>query len=172
MKYRFKGLDEYVKKLETLSNSFIAEICVDNAVTRGSEVVAEYTLKELNGLPTDDTPKRVDKRNGIRSIQKAFLIKTFGVSPLDVKRNFTNRKTGVDRETINYSDGSGYLPAVTLARMVENGTSYLKKNPVFKRASRKARTPCLEAMQKSLNEDIEQVTAKNAKTIKRRELNG
>ena len=172
MKYRFKGLDEYVKRLEALSNIVNAEICVENAVTKGSEVVADYTVKELKDLPTDDTPKRIDKRKGISSIQKAFLIRTFGVSPLETKRNYTNRKTGVDRETLNYSDRSGYLPAVTLARMVENGTSYFDKNPVFKRASRKARTPCLEAMQQSLNEDIEQITAYNVKRLKRRELNG
>ena len=172
MKYRFKGLDEYVKRLEALSNIVNAEICVENAVTKGSEVVADYTVKELKDLPTDDTPQRIDKRKGISSIQKAFLIRTFGVSPLETKRNYTNRKTGVDRETLNYSDRSGYLPAVTLARMVENGTSYFDKNPVFKRASRKARTPCLEAMQQSLNEDIEQITAYNVKRLKRRELNG
>ena len=39
MKYRFKGLDEYVKRLEVLSNSVNAEICVENAVTKGSEVL-------------------------------------------------------------------------------------------------------------------------------------
>lgn len=171
MKYRFKGLNEYVAKLENLSNSFNAEVCVENAVTKGSEVVAEYTVKELEGLPTDDTPKKLDKRGGIRSIQKAFLLKEFGVTPLDRKGSFINRKTGVDRGVLTYH-GYGYTPAVVLARSLEKGTSFLPKNPVFTRASRKARTPCLEAMQQSLNEDITRIMQNNEKRLKRRELNG
>lgn len=172
MKYRFKGLNEYVAKLEALSNSFNADVCVENAVTKGSEVVAEYTVKELKDLPTDDRPGKVDMRNGIRSIEKAFLLKEFGVTPLDVKGNLINRKTGVDRGVITYHDSGYYTPAIVLARSLEAGTSFMKKNKVFSRASRKARTPCLNAMQESLNEDIARIMENNAKRLKRRELNG
>ena len=171
MKYRFKGLNEYVDKLVALSNAFNADVCIENAVTKGSEVVAEYTVKELENLPVDNTPGRIEQRKGIRSIQKAFLIKSFGVTPLDRKGSFINRKTGVDKGVLTY-DGGGYTPAVVLARTLERGTSFLPKNPVFSRASRKARTPCLEAMQESLNEDIARITVNNAKRLKRRELNG
>lgn len=171
MKYRFKGLNEYVAKLENLSNAFNAEVCVENAVTEGSKVVAEYTVKELEGLPTDDTPRKLDKRGGIRTIQKKFLIKEFGVTPLDRKGSFINRKTGVDRGVLDYG-GYGYTPAVVLARTLEKGTSFLPKNPVFSRASRKARTPCLNAMQESLNYDITRIMENNVKRLKRRELNG
>lgn len=162
MKYRFKGLDKYVKQLENLTNSVYADICIENAVDAGGKVVDDYTVRELQALPTDDSyvsSKRIDtfkyKRTGLRTVQKQFLIKTFGTSPIDKKRSFINEKTGVNKEIIRYRDMSGYTPAVTLARMLERGTSIMNKNPVFSRASRKARTPCLEAMQESLNKDIE-----------------
>ena len=161
MRYRFKGLKEYVEKLGRLSNPFNAEACIDVAVDKGSEVVAEYTVKELRALPTDDRPGKVDHRTGIRTIEKNFLIKEFGVTPLSNDNGFINRKTGVDRGTLTYNDSGYYTPAVVLARSLEAGTSFLDKNPVFSRASRKARKPCLEAMEKSLNESIEAICRNN-----------
>ena len=151
MRYRFKGLKEYVEKLERLSNPFNAEACIDVAVDKGSEVVADYTVQELKNMPTDDRPGRVDQRTGLRTIQKNFLIEEFGVSPLE------NKNRGV----LTYKDGSGYTPAIVLARSLEAGTSFMQKNPVFSRASRKARKPCLEAMEKSLNESIEAICRNN-----------
>ena len=170
MKYRFKGLDKYVKQLENLSNSYNATVCVENAITYGSRIVREYTDKELKAMKPDDSPRKEGKRSGLRTIQKNFLIKEFGVSPIDDKRTKVNRKTGVDKGRFNYPDSIVYIPAVTLARMVEYGASYIEKNPVFSRASRKARKACFEAMQRSLTDDINFLTVHNNNRLKRREL--
>lgn len=155
MKFRFKGLDKYITKLENLSNSFNAQACVEIAVDKGAEVVAEMTVAELKNLPEDNKPWATaeNKRHGVRSIEKQFLIKEFGVTPLENKNGYINEKTGVDKGTLTYH-GHGYTPAVVLARSLERGTSFMDKNPVFSRASRKARKPCLNAMQESLNESI------------------
>lgn len=166
MKYRFKGLKEYVKKLENLSNSFNAQVCVENAVTEGSKVVSELTLKELQGLPTDEkwgTPESPKK--GIRKYEKNDLIKSWGVTPLQLKGNMIDRKTGVDRD----ANRTGTYNIV-IARSLEAGTSYMKKNPVISRASRKARTPCLNAMQESLNRDITRIFNNNQARLKRSEI--
>lgn len=167
MRYRFKGLKEYVDKLERLSNRFNTEACIEIAVDEGAKVVAEYTQKELANLPTDDTPKKLDQRKGIRSIQKKFLIKEFGTTPLANDKGFINEKTGVDKGTLTYGDSGYYTPAVVLARSLERGTSFLPKNPVFSRASRKARKPCLEAMEKSLNQSIEAICLNNFRRSQR-----
>lgn len=164
MRYRFKGLNEYVKKLENLSNAFNAEVCVENAVTKGSEVVSEITLKELRSMPTDDRRwvDPPDKRQGLRSYEKKDLIEVWGITPLDIKRNLIDRKTGVDR---GYNRAG--VPNVTIARALERGTSFLQKNPVISRASRKARKPCLDAMQQSLNTDIEKIFNNNIARLQR-----
>lgn len=167
MRYRFKGLNEYVAKLERLSNRFNTEMCIEIAVDEGAKVVADYTLKELEKMPVDNTPGKPPMRKSIRSIEKAFLIKEFGTTPLENKNGYINRKTGVDRGTLDYDDsGKYYVPAVVLARSLEAGTSFMPKNPVFSRASRKARKPCLDAMEKSLNESIEAITRNNLKRSK------
>lgn len=157
MKYRIKGLDKYIQQLENLSNVNYTRACIELAVDEGSRVADEYTVRELNNLPTDDDPQRKPKRRGIRTIQKRFLLRTFGVSPSDNDRGFINEKTGVNREVIRYKDRSGYTPAVVLARQLENGTSYLNRDPVFSRASRKARKSVIEAMEKSFNKSIEEI---------------
>lgn len=165
MRYRFKGMDEYVAKLERLSNSFNAEMCVEIAVDAGAKVVDEYTVKELEKMPVDDTPGKIPMRKSIRTIEKKFLISEFGTSPLENKNGFINRKTGVDKGTLDYN-GTGYVPAIVLARSLEKGTSFMPKNPVFSRASRKARKPCLAAIEKSLNESIEAICRNNFKRSK------
>lgn len=175
MKFRFKGLKEYVKKIENLSNSFNAEVCIENALNEGSVEVAKTTKAELEGLPTDDRrwASPDDKRHGVRSIEKKFLIKEFGITPLEWKPkiNYVDRKTGVGKGTLTYH-GNGYTPAVVLARSLERGTSFMDKNPVFSRGSRKGRKPCLEAMQRSLNKDIERLMVNTTVRLQRREIDG
>lgn len=167
MRWRFKGLDKYVKKLENLSNPWNAQVCVENAVTAGSEVAGDITKAELSNLPVDNKKWATEgnKRHGVRSIEKKELIASFGITPLEIKNNHVNRKTGVDR---------GYLstgtPYVVLARSVETGTSFMDKNPVFSRGTRKARKPCLDAMQQSLTDDINRIMDGNQARLQRREL--
>lgn len=166
MRFRFKGLKEYVAKLENLSNSFNAEVCVENAVTKGAEVVSEMTLDALRSMETDDTwAKDGSKRKSIRTYERDDLIKVWGVTPLQVKNNVVDRKTGVD-----YGYNRANTPNILVARAMEKGTSFMEKNPVISRTSRKARKPCLEAMQESLNNDINRIMENNAKRLQRSKL--
>lgn len=164
MRYQFKGMKEYVEKLTRLSNPFNTEVCIDIAVDKGSKVVAEYTKKELENMPVDNRPYVKDgMRAGVTQKVKNELIKAFGVTPLANDNGFINKKTGVDKgyngvATRKYPKGQ---PHVVIARSLEKGTSFMRKNPVFSRASRKARKPCLEAMEKSLNESIEAICLNN-----------
>lgn len=163
MKYRLqKNLDNYIRQLERFSNQGYQRMAIEKAIEEGSKVVDEETDKQLRALAVDNRPYVDGQRNSILQIQKNALIKAFGTSPIDERRNFINDKTGVDNSTVPFKQTNSRKEkkpqyVVTLARRLENGTSYMKKNPVFSRASRKARTPCLEAMQVSLNESVEKI---------------
>lgn len=146
MKFRFKGIDEYIARLERITNPYTAEEMIEKAVEDASKIVDQQTLKELQALPVDNRQYVDGKRDGILQVQKDALIKSFGTSPIENKNDFINDKTGVDRSVNKLKQ-----PQVVIARRLENGTSYMKKNPVFSRASRKARKPCLEEMQNSLD---------------------
>ncbi len=152
MKYQMKGLKNFVDRLAVISNPLVANAMVERAVHEGSRIVDNMTMKELEALPVDNRPyvdvkNGEDKRTSIMQVQKDHLLVAFGTSPIENRNDFINRKTGVDNSRNKLGQ-----KAVTVARRLENGTSYMKKNPVFSRASRKARKPCLEEMQKSLDE--------------------
>lgn len=161
MRYRFKGMKEYVQKLERLSDRVNTLCAIDKAVTEGSEVVSQYTLNELQAMPVDNSRPHQGERRSINELQKRALIKSFGITPLADYNNLINRKTGVDYGTNRLGQ-----PHVVIARRLENGTSYMPRNPVFSRASRKARKPCLEAMEKSFNESLEALCLNNFKRSK------
>lgn len=154
MKYSVKGLDRLFTQLADLSNSslFIEE-CV-KAIDKGSDIVADTTRSELQNLRVDDRRFVEGQRDSIRSVEKVGLLNSFGITPVQYKdrKNSIDRKTGVDDER-NKLD----VKNVTVARRLENGTSWMKKNPVFTKASRKARKQCLIAMEISLNDSIQRI---------------
>lgn len=164
MKYRLqKNLEIYISQLERFSNQGYQRMAIEKAVEEGSKIVDKATYKELTKLQVDNRPYVDGMRNGILQIQKNTLLKAFGTSPVENKRNFINDKTGVDNSIVPFKRKTDTqkrkkdLYVVTLARRLENGTSYMKKDPVFSRASRKARAECLEVMQLSLNESVEKI---------------
>ena len=173
MRYKMKGLDKYIERLESLSNPYNAQVCIENAVTEGSKVVSQMTLAELEKMPVDNRPFVKDgMRTGVTQKVKNELIKSFGITPLDIKGNTIDRKTGVDYgyngvATRKYPKGQ---PNIVIARSLEKGTSFMPKNPVISRASRKARKPCIEAMKKSFEDDIERIMVNNQKRLQRSKI--
>lgn len=152
MKYRLKGLDTLLTQLADMSNPLVFDEEVRKALDKGSDVVADITRSELNGLPTDDRYGRQEYRTGLRTIQKKELIASFGITPIQEKKDKVNRKTGVRRGLNSFNQ-----PYVRVARMLENGTSYMRKNPVFTKASRKARKECIRVMAESLTKSINNI---------------
>lgn len=153
MKYRIKNLDTLLTQLADMSNAFVFDEEARKALNKGSEIVADITRDELEKLPVDNRTFAPEGRTSIMQVQKNALLKGFGISPIqDGKKDNINRKTGVNRDRNKLDQ-----PNVVIARRLENGTSYMPKNPVFSRASRKARSKCIEAMRDSLNSSINSI---------------
>lgn len=149
MKFQMKGLDAYIRSLEAIANPYAAEAYIKRAIRDGTDIVADATRRELQGIRTDPrpfVPAAEGKRKGLLPVQKAALLSSFGVTQIQEKNDFINDKTGVQRGTNKLGQ-----PNVKVARMLESGTSYLPKDRVFTRASRNSRNECLEEMQKSLS---------------------
>ena len=154
MRYSIKGLDRLLNQMADLSNAMVFYNECEKAIEKGSNVVADRTRDELQNLKTDDRRFVVGKRDSIRTVQKNALLRGFGITPVQYKekKNSIDRKTGVDRAVNKLGE-----PNVVVARRLENGTSYMGKNPVFTRASRKARKKALQEMESSLNDSIEKL---------------
>ncbi len=157
MRFKFKNLDRLITQIADLSNVMVVLNESKKALDKGSDVVADETRKQLLNLPVDDRRWVDGERFGLRTIQKQSILSGFGISPIQQSsRDKINRKTGVNRD-VNKLDE----PNVVVARRLENGTSYMKKNPVFTRASRKSRKQCLKVMEDSLNESINKLWNKH-----------
>lgn len=161
IRFRIKGLDAYLDELTLLSNLFAKDYCLDKALQAGADVVADATKEALVSYTPDNRPyvKPPGMRKGITQIQKTGLIKSFGITPKQQKGNMVNMKTGFD----------GYnalgQPNVMIARCLESGTSFMPKNPIISKASKKAKQGCIDAMQKSLTDDINKMKSRNVKGL-------
>lgn len=153
MKFRFKGLQEYVNKLEALNNYATQHIAMEEAVKKGSKVVSDKQYEALINLKVDNRPYVPGQRDGILEIQKRGLIKSFGTSETQIKRNdFINKKTGIAKG----ENKLGQLNT-TIARRLEYGCSFMPKNAIFSKAARNSRQKCIDAMQESLNESYKKI---------------
>ena len=85
------GLSEYIAELQRLQN---IDDYIEPVIYEGVSVVNKATVKALKDLPTDDTKGRVDRRSGIRSIEKAGLLKAYGISEIQNENGYINRKIG------------------------------------------------------------------------------
>ena len=152
---KITGLDEYVAKIEKLG--YYAAEYVGEAIYEGAKVVGDHTKAALENLPVDNRTN-VEYRTSINEKQKRGLIESFGIASARYDGNFYNVKTGFDgyNEIITNRWPQGQ-PNMVIARSLESGTSFMKKNPVVSRATRESKDACIKAMEKSLKKSIEEL---------------
>ena len=162
-KIEFKGIDEYAKVLATLKNE--SDAILKSAVYKGAALVADEIKKGLkslpiqegeNGLPpmgTSDNPI-----TGVSRRQKADLIDSFGLAPIENDNGYIQTKAGVDGygsiPTKKYPKG---VPNAMLMRSIESGTSFRKKHPIFRQATNRARKRAEEAMRNEVDIQIKKI---------------
>lgn len=162
-KIDFKGIDEYAKVLDILDNK--EEKIIQSAVYKGAAVVADEIKQGLEGLPIEEgenglppvgTPEH--KLTGVSRRQKADLIDSFGLAPIQNDGGYVQTKAGVDGygsvKTESYPKGT---PNVLLMRSIESGTSFREKNPIFRKATNRARKRAQAAMEKEMDKQLKDI---------------
>ena len=154
---KFKGLDEYIRKLERLSSSSEAQI--KKALYKGAGVAADSIKQSINALQTDDEGYKPDEiRRGPTTIQKVGLINSFGISPMRTKAGTIDVKLGFDGyngvRTERWPKGQ---PNTMVARSIESGTSWMQKQPFIKKAERTAKAKVEETIKRELENEIKKI---------------
>lgn len=150
-----KGLTDYIAELQALYNDIDKQI--EAAVYEGVSVVNKATVSALKQLPTDDSKGKSDKRTGLRSIEKAGLLKAYGISKLGNENGYINRKIGIANGYIENSETGYKKPAVVIARSLVSGTSFMQKNDIFSKAAKASKSEAEQAMALKIDSEISKI---------------
>ena len=166
-KIELDGFDTYLAQLEGLRTDSLP-MC-KAIVFPGAKVLADAMRSEVGGLPTISDARAINNfRNGLvndalSESQKAGLVESLGVSP--IKRD----NGGMVQCSVGFTGYNGVRtrkfpggqPNAEVARSLEKGTSYLRRNAFATRAVRKARASAEAAMQAEADTQIKRIMDKN-----------
>ena len=150
--WKFEGLDEYLRQLERLQGS--SDQAIGKAIYEGAGVVAKACAAAIKALPVSNQ----HDSNGITSVQKAGLIEGFGISHAQTDGYYRNVKLGFDgyngQKTHKYPNGQ---PNSMIARSINSGSSYRRKNPFMDKATALSKGACEATMQRVIETEIQNV---------------
>ena len=135
---RFKGLDEYVARLERLSDHSTG-IC-KMAVWEGGKIIGDSIKAALDDIPVqDEYVPDGEMRTGVRQEEKDAIIAAFGLSKMRSSGGAVSTKAGFN--------------AGTKIRAVESGTSFMRKHPVVRKAVNKSKARAENAIKAKFDEE-------------------
>lgn len=150
-----KGMDEYLAKLGNLE--FAAPGLVGQAIYEGAKIVTDQVRAEIEALPTAES-KRVATPRDPTQVEKDGLLDGLGIATKKNDGGYINVKVGMDGyntdKTKKYPRGK---PNAMIARSIESGSTVMKRNAFISRAVNKTKKDAEAAMQKVIEEGIEQI---------------
>lgn len=166
-KIELQGFDTYLKQIKALQQS--AEKMCKAVVYPGAAVLAEKIRAETAALPTiSDAEALGNFRSGtvnaaLSESQKAGLVESLGISSIKKDRSGMVQTsvgfTGYNSvKTRHFPNGQ---PNPEVARSLEKGTSYLRRNRFVERAVRAAKAEAIEAMAAEADAYIEKKMKEN-----------
>lgn len=139
-----KGFDEYIRKLNTLTEKSVETM--KRTIYPAAGLAANAIQAAANTVPVDDSfVKPGEMQHGIRSDEKDILVSGIGIARHENRGGSVNTRVG-------FTPG-----AATIARKVESGRSYLQKYPFIRRAVNGTRAAALAEMERQLKEEIEKI---------------
>lgn len=158
-KLKFEGMQEYEKMLSKLQTG--TEQIIGKAVYAGAKIVADEIKANINSLGVEQGQEGGYGKllSGITSAQKKGLQDGFGIAPMEYKKGFRSVKLGFDgynaTKTEKYPNGQ---PNVLIARAIEGGTSFRKKNPFVRKAIKSKKDAANKRMSEIIDEEISKIT--------------
>lgn len=153
-KIQNKGLNDYIKAIQRFKKG--SDIMIKKGIYNGAGIIADGIKEEIKNIPVDNSHGTPDKPvNGLSKRQKADLIDGMGIAPIQEDNDFINAKIGWDgygqQKTKKYPKG---VPNQVIARSVNSGTSFRKKNPFVSRAISKNKKQAEKAMVETVENEI------------------
>lgn len=162
-KVDFRGISTYADRLSILFKD--SEKILEKAVYEGANLVADEIKRGLQELPVQEGPDGLppmgtadNPLTGVSRRQKADLIESFGLAPMENTNGYINTKAGFDGygsiKTKKYPKG---VPNTMLMRSIESGTSFRKKQPVIRQACTRIKKKAEESMGQAIKEELKKI---------------
>ena len=152
---RFKGLDEYLQKLQRVEKN-TPEI-LGKVVYGMADIVADAVREEINALPAEpDVEALKSWSKGTRApLTVKEKQKGFGITKMLEEDGYYHVKLGFDGyndiKTKKYPKGQ---PNVMIARAIESGSSIRDKRPFVRPATNKSRKSAEKRAQTIIDDEI------------------
>lgn len=154
-----KGLDEYIATLGNLE--FKAPQAIGKAIYKGADIVADQVRKNIEALPVSESKSGSQGRRNPTQVEKDGLLAGLGIAKKQNDGGYINVKIGMDGYnadvTEKYPKGK---PNAMIARSVESGTTFMRRNPFISKAVRTSKVAAEAAMAAELDNQISQIMGK------------
>lgn len=156
---QFKRGDEYLAKIARLEASLKSQV-LGEAIYGAAGIVADEIRSSLERVPTDEGyGTRESPTQGPTAYQVRGLADSLGIASMqDDGTGYLNVKIGFDGyngiKTQRWPNGQ---PNQMVARSVESGTTWMKKNPFVRKAVTASRKRAVEYMKDSVDRSIEEI---------------
>ena len=153
-KIQNKGLNDYIKAIQRLKKG--SDVIIRKGIYDGAAILADGVKQEIKNRPIDNSHGTSEKPvNGVSKKQKSDLIEGMGIAPIREDGDYVHAKIGWDgygeAKTKKYPRG---VPNQLIARSVNSGTSFRKKNPFVNRAVSKNKKQAEKKMAETIENEI------------------
>lgn len=153
--WKFEGLDTFINlSLETIKRT---DRVVGRSIYPGAKIMSNEIKRAIDSLPVERRPRR-GRRTTISEKQKQGLQESFGIAKIRKDKWGYNVKAGFDGyneiKTKKYPKGQ---PNAMIARSLNSGTSFLRKNPFIDRTVESNKQRTIEAIEKQFDKELERI---------------
>ena len=143
---KVEGLDELSEMISSVSEN--AEAVASGALFDGAAVAAKAFKTAVNSIKTQ--PFSEGRRQAHKRLpspeEKAALMGKTGIAKFEKNGSEVNTTIGVSTKAGYAMIGSKAKPIPLIARAINSGTSFMKKQPVFRKAVNSAKGAASAAM--------------------------
>ena len=151
------GMDELTKQLENLGNA--AHGVAAASLYEGAGVIADAVSRAVQGIATE--PFRYVKNGSTRkpSPEEKALLEAASKGVAKFKHTGTDVNTSVGLANSGYGKLGGVTkPIPVIANAINSGTSFMQKQPFFRKAVSQNKAAALAAIERGVNKRIDEMT--------------
>ena len=146
-------IEELIQTLNHIADN--SEEIAKKAIYEGAKILADQIKSNIESLPTDEEWGSSDHlKSGPTAKEKEEIKKGFGLAKMLDSNGFINTKIGFGEAGY---DSRG-KPVQMIARSVNSGTTFMKRNPFFANGVRQGKGHAEQRMKEILEREIDNLT--------------